>query len=87
MKALSQTTYNDETRTICHNVLEGDLMNDYKKFVVTIVVNPKADGHGSIVRWTVDYEKTNEDSPVPSAYLAFFQQNNQDLNSHLCVSD
>ncbi|KAI3978352.1 hypothetical protein MKX01_013150 [Papaver californicum] len=24
-----KTTYNDETRTICHSVVEGDLMNDY----------------------------------------------------------
>ncbi|KAI3978350.1 hypothetical protein MKX01_013148 [Papaver californicum] len=82
-----RTTYNDETRTICHNVVEGDVMNDYKKFAVTFVVNPKADGHGNIVSWTVDYEKINEDSPVPISYLALFQQNNQDLSSYLRASD
>ncbi|KAI3890623.1 hypothetical protein MKX03_002388 [Papaver bracteatum] len=79
------TTYTDETRTIHHSVVEGDLMNDYKKFEVTLAVNPKATGHGSIVRWTVDYEKIKEDSPVPMPYLATFQQTIEDLNSHLCL--
>ncbi|MCL7036374.1 hypothetical protein MKW94_024719 [Papaver nudicaule] len=64
-----KTTYDDETRTIHHSAVEGDLMNDYKKFDATLVVNPKADGHGSIVKWIIEYEKKNEDSPVPIPYL------------------
>ncbi|KAI3840325.1 hypothetical protein MKW92_008801 [Papaver armeniacum] len=82
-----KTTYNDETRTICHSVVEGDLMNYYKKFDAIHVVNPKASGHGSIVTNIVAYEKINEDSPVPIPYLAFFQQVTEGLNSHLCTSD
>ncbi|KAI3952501.1 hypothetical protein MKW92_009128 [Papaver armeniacum] len=82
-----KTTYNDETRTITHSGIEGGMMNDYKKFDATLVVKPKANGHGSIVTWILDYEKINEDSPVPFDYLAFFQQNIEDLNSHLCASD
>ncbi|KAI3837795.1 hypothetical protein MKX03_017186 [Papaver bracteatum] len=82
-----KTTYNDELRTIHHSAIGGDLLNDYKKFDATLVVNPKANGHGSIVKWTVDYEKINEDSRVPIPYLAFFQQVTEDLNSHLCASD
>ncbi|KAI3978344.1 hypothetical protein MKX01_013142 [Papaver californicum] len=82
-----KTTYTDETRTICHSVVEGDLMKYYKKFNVTHVVNPKASGHGSILMIIIDYEKINEDSPVPIPYLAFFHQVNEDLNSHLCASD
>ncbi|KAI3899994.1 hypothetical protein MKW98_000894 [Papaver atlanticum] len=81
-----KTTYNDETRTISHLVVGGDLAEAYKKFDATLVVNPKPSGHGSIVSWTVDYEKINEDSPVPIPYLAFFQQVIEDLNSHLCAS-
>ncbi|KAI3973759.1 hypothetical protein MKX01_031179 [Papaver californicum] len=82
-----RTTYNDETRTIQHSGIEGGMMNDYEKFDTTLVVNPKANGHGSIVKWTVDYEKINEDSSVPIPHLAFFQQVIEDLNSHLCTSD
>ncbi|KAI3973755.1 hypothetical protein MKX01_031175 [Papaver californicum] len=81
------TKYTDETRTIHHSAVGGDLMSDYKKFDATLVVNPKPSGHGSIVSWTIDYEKMNEDSPVPIPYLAFFQLVIEDLNSHLCASD
>ncbi|KAI3833115.1 hypothetical protein MKX03_021393 [Papaver bracteatum] len=78
-----KTTYTDETRTITHIGIEGGMMNDYKKFEATLVVKPKANGHGSIVSWILDYEKINEDSPVPFDYLAFFQQTIEDLNSPL----
>ncbi|KAI3901117.1 hypothetical protein MKW92_042938 [Papaver armeniacum] len=81
-----KTTYDDETMTIRHMAVGGDLMNDYKKFHATLVVNPKDNGHGSIVKWTIDYEKLNEDSPVPIPYLRFFNQLTKDLNSHLCAS-
>ncbi|KAI3952506.1 hypothetical protein MKW92_009133 [Papaver armeniacum] len=82
-----KTTYNDETRTICHSIFEGDLMNDYKKFDATLVVDPKDNGHGSIVKYILDYEKINEDSPVPIHFLALCNQVTEDLNTYLCASD
>ncbi|MCL7051939.1 hypothetical protein MKW94_029964 [Papaver nudicaule] len=82
-----KTTYNDETRTIHHSAIGGDVLKDYKKFDATLVVNPKANGKGSIVSWTIDYVKLNEDTPVPISYLAFFQQNIEDLNTHICASE
>ncbi|XP_026439125.1 major latex protein 15-like [Papaver somniferum] len=82
-----KTVYDDETRTIHHSGVAGDLMNDYKKWDVIFTVNPKAHGHGSIVKWIVGYEKMNEDSPVPIPYLVLFQQITDDLNAHLCASD
>ncbi|KAI3955621.1 hypothetical protein MKX01_006933 [Papaver californicum] len=82
-----KTTYTDETRTIYHKVVGGDLTKDYKKFDVTLVVNPKANGKGSIVSWTIDYEKLNEDSPVPIDYLKFFHSHIEDVNSHLGPSE
>ncbi|KAI3897235.1 hypothetical protein MKX03_032426 [Papaver bracteatum] len=82
-----QRTYTDETRTIHHSAVGGDIMNDYKRFDVTLLVNPKANGRGSIASCTIDYEKGNEDSPVPIGYLSFFQKNIEDLNSHLCDSE
>ncbi|MCL7048607.1 hypothetical protein MKW94_004164 [Papaver nudicaule] len=84
---IEKTTYNDETRTICHCVVGGDLVNDYKKFDATLVVNPKPSGHGSIASWTIDYAKINEDSSVPVPYIAFFQLVIEGLNSYLCASD
>ncbi|MCL7030165.1 hypothetical protein MKW94_018168 [Papaver nudicaule] len=67
--------------------IDGELMKDYKKFDSIIEVNPKPNGHGCIVTWSIEYEKMNEDSPVLFGYLAFFHQNIVDINSHLCVSE
>ncbi|KAI3840222.1 hypothetical protein MKX03_035111 [Papaver bracteatum] len=79
-----KTIYNDETRNKHHSAIGGDIMKVYKKFVVTLVVNPKANRHGSIVSWTIEYEKLHEDSPFPIDYLQFFQFQIEDVNSHLC---
>ncbi|MCL7039337.1 hypothetical protein MKW94_025064 [Papaver nudicaule] len=81
-----KSTYDDETRTILHSAVGGDIMNAYKKYDATLVVNPKANGHGCIVKWTIEYEKINEDSPVPIAYLALLTQTTEALNFHLCAS-
>ncbi|KAI3897468.1 hypothetical protein MKX03_033219 [Papaver bracteatum] len=80
-----KTIYNDETRTKHHSAIGGDIMKVYKKFVVTLVVNPKANRHGSIVSWTIEYEKLHEDYPFPIDYLQFFQFQIEDVNSHLCA--
>ncbi|KAI3833098.1 hypothetical protein MKX03_021376 [Papaver bracteatum] len=68
-----RTTYDDEARTIHHSTVEGVLLDDYKKFDATLVFNRKAYGNGSIVSW------------VSMAYLAYFHNIIQDLNSHLCA--
>ncbi|KAI3899997.1 hypothetical protein MKW98_000897 [Papaver atlanticum] len=82
-----KTTFDDETRTILHSAVGGDMMNDNKKFDLTLVVNPRDTEHGSIVKWTIEYEKKNEDSPVPIHYLALCNQITEGLNSHLCASE
>ncbi|KAI3924883.1 hypothetical protein MKW98_031134 [Papaver atlanticum] len=60
--------------TLHHRIFEGDLMKDYKKFDSIIEVNPKPNGNGCIVTWSIAYEKINEDSPVPFAYIPFCHQ-------------
>ncbi|KAI3942328.1 hypothetical protein MKW92_041465 [Papaver armeniacum] len=82
-----KTTYNDETKTIYHKVVGGDLTKDYKKFDVTLAIDAKTNGHGSIVSWTIEYEKLHEDSPVPIDYLIFFHSHIVDVNSYLCASE
>ncbi|XP_026440671.1 major latex protein 15-like [Papaver somniferum] len=84
--AKESTTYTDETRTICHSVIEGDLMNVYKRFNGTLMVKVKPIGYGSIVSWTVDYELINKDSPVPFDYVTMFSRVIEGLDAYLCAS-
>ncbi|XP_021723643.1 MLP-like protein 43 isoform X2 [Chenopodium quinoa] len=49
-------------------VIEGDLLDDYKTFYAASQVIPK-DEETSIVRWTFEYEKKHPGVPEPSALL------------------
>lgn len=64
-------------------MLEGDLMEEYKSFVVTIQTSPKSDGKGSIVHWTLDYEKLHEGIGHPESLLQFFIELTADMVAHL----
>ncbi|KAI3971227.1 hypothetical protein MKX01_021994 [Papaver californicum] len=88
LTAVEETTHGDDTRTLKHHVIEGDLMKDYKKFDKIIEAYPKPNGHGiSIVTVSLVYEKMTEDSPTPFDYLKFFHQNIVDMNSYICASE
>ncbi|KAL4278339.1 hypothetical protein GQ457_03G010400 [Hibiscus cannabinus] len=50
-------------------VVEGDLMEEYKSFVITIQVSPKSEGSGSVVHWTLEYEKLHEEIDHPETLL------------------
>lgn len=62
-------------------------MNDYKKFHLILTVSPQADGCGGIVSLSIEYEKVNEDSRAPVAYLALCQKIIESMNSYLWSSE
>ncbi|MCL7046870.1 hypothetical protein MKW94_029223 [Papaver nudicaule] len=74
----------DKKRRITHNIFEGEVMNAYKKFAVILHVKPKKSGKGNAVKWSVEYEKMNENSPTPLSYLDVLDKITRDLNAHLC---
>ncbi|KAI3968288.1 hypothetical protein MKW92_032347 [Papaver armeniacum] len=82
----TKITHDDETRMIHYDIIDGELLKIYKKFDAILRAKPKANGRGSIVSWTIKYEKMDEDSPVPMDYLGFFQSIIEDLNSHICAT-
>ncbi|KAI3969130.1 hypothetical protein MKW92_024231 [Papaver armeniacum] len=71
---------------LTHHIIEGDLMKDYKKFDVIVKATPKPNGHGSVVTYSILYEKINGDSPAPFDYLKFYHQNILDMSAHICAS-
>ncbi|MBA0798822.1 hypothetical protein Gohar_009378 [Gossypium harknessii] len=46
---------------VTFKVIEGDLMEEYKSFVATILVSPKSEGSGSVVHWTLEYDKIHDE--------------------------
>ncbi|CAA2994171.1 kirola-like [Olea europaea subsp. europaea] len=63
-------TIEEENKLIKFKTLEGDLMEEYKDFIVTMHVETK--GNIDMVTWTLEYEMLNEDVSHPVSFLAFF---------------
>ena len=68
---------------ITFRVIEGDLMKEYKSFLITIQVTPKHGGPGSIVHWHLEYEKISDEVAHPETLLQFCVEVSQEIDEHL----
>lgn len=56
----------EENKVICVKMVDGDVLKQYKKFVDKMAVRAKEGGEdGSVVTYTIEYEKISEDTPDP----------------------
>ena len=72
-----------EKKLIKFRVIEGDVMAEYKSFLITIQVTPKEGGTGSVVKWHIEYEKIDENVPHPENLLPFFAEMTKEIDEHL----
>ncbi|KAL5063169.1 hypothetical protein RYX36_024906 [Vicia faba] len=59
----------DSERTLTYSVIDGDILKYFKKFKGDISVTPKGDG--SLVKWSIEYEKNSEEVPEPEIIKEF----------------
>ncbi|XVF85372.1 hypothetical protein PTKIN_Ptkin17bG0112300 [Pterospermum kingtungense] len=57
----------DRNKSITFNALDGDVSKCYKTFKCTLNITPN--GQGSLVKWTLVYEKLNQNVPDPDKYM------------------
>jgi len=74
----------DTNKSITFKVIEGDLLKEYKSFKIVVQATPK--GEGSLVHWTMEYEKLKEDTEDPNTLLQFAIDVSKDLDAHLIAS-
>ncbi|EOY01015.1 hypothetical protein QUC31_013998 [Theobroma cacao] len=72
-----------EKNSITFRMIEGDLMKEYKSFVIKFQATPKSEGEGSIVHWTFEYEKLHEGIAHPETLLEFLLSVSKDISAHL----
>ncbi|CAA7022436.1 unnamed protein product [Microthlaspi erraticum] len=72
-----------EKNLITFRVIEGDLLKEYKSFVITIQVTPKQGGPGSVVHWHVEYEKIDHKVAHPETFIEFCVQVSKEIDEHL----
>ncbi|KAH0897582.1 hypothetical protein HID58_047150 [Brassica napus] len=68
-------------------VIEGDLVKEYKNFVLTIQATPKHDGSGSIVHWLIEYEKISEEVAHPETLVQLLTEMSQGIDEHLLTEE
>ncbi|EEF26971.1 MLP-like protein 28 [Ricinus communis] len=71
----------DVNMSTTFKVIEGDLLKEYKSFKFVVQATPK--GKGSIVHWTLVYEKLNANIPEPTSMLEFAVDVTKDIDAHL----
>ncbi|XWS22847.1 hypothetical protein CRYUN_Cryun29cG0071100 [Craigia yunnanensis] len=71
-----------ENNSITFRVIEGDLLKEYKSFVIHIQASPK-NGGGSIVHWTLEYEKLHDGIGHPETLVQFLADVSKDIDAHL----
>uniref|UniRef100_A0A7N0UFA9 Bet v I/Major latex protein domain-containing protein n=1 Tax=Kalanchoe fedtschenkoi TaxID=63787 RepID=A0A7N0UFA9_KALFE len=72
-----------ENYSTTFKVIEGDIMEYYKNFRLIVKATPKKDGEGSIVHWTLEYEKLHENIPDPTSLMEFTHAVSKDIDLHL----
>ena len=70
-----------DNKSITFRVTEGDILNEYSFFKMRIKAAPKSDGEGSVVTWTMEYERMHEG--VTSGGFAPPRKVSKDFDSHL----
>ncbi len=71
----------DKNNSVTFKVIGGLLMDLYKSFKFIVQATPK--GEGSLVRWTLVYEKLNIDVPDPNLMLQFAIDLTKDTDANL----
>ncbi|XP_050372024.1 MLP-like protein 28 [Argentina anserina] len=59
-----------KTKSLTFKTVDGSMLKVYKNIKTTVQVTAKGGGCSS-VKWSIEYEKLNEDSPPPNKYLDF----------------
>ena len=78
----------EEKNSITYRVVEGDLMEHFKSFLSTVQCSPKPEGgEGSVVHWTMEYEKLHDEIIDPHTLLELAIDVSKDLEVHLLEED
>ncbi|KAG5608373.1 hypothetical protein H5410_019654 [Solanum commersonii] len=75
----------DEKKLIKKKVIEGDLLEYYKSFYVTIQVEIKDESN--LVTWIIEFEKKNVNVPDPHTYMELCLSVTKDIALTISISD
>lgn len=77
----------DENKVVSYSVVDGELVNFYKNFKITLKVAPAAKeaeaGGGAVVNWTMEFDKASDQVPDPDVIKETATKTFHDLDDYL----
>ncbi|MED6146000.1 hypothetical protein PIB30_030459 [Stylosanthes scabra] len=72
----------EQNNSVTYNLYDGDISQSYKVFKLSFQVTDRDNG-GANVKWTVEYEKINDDVEAPYGYMEYLDKCTKEMDSHL----
>ncbi|MED6222627.1 hypothetical protein PIB30_066090 [Stylosanthes scabra] len=72
----------EEKKTLSYKIYDGDVGENYKVFNMSVQVTER-NNECALVKWSIEYEKINEDVKTPYAYLEFLEKSTKEVGDHL----
>ncbi|KAL1300529.1 hypothetical protein HN51_045178 [Arachis hypogaea] len=73
---------NEEKKTAVYKLFDEDIDQHYKAFKLVFQVIDNNDG-GTSAKWTIEYEKVNDDVEAPYGYMEYFDKFTKDIDAHV----
>ncbi|KAH1040225.1 hypothetical protein J1N35_041968 [Gossypium stocksii] len=71
----------DKDSTIIYKLVDGEIMKAFKSWKSILNVTPI--GEGSLVKWTMEFGKQNDDVPDPVKYGEFLTTRSKNVDTYL----
>ncbi|XP_020962902.1 MLP-like protein 34 isoform X3 [Arachis ipaensis] len=72
----------EEKKLIKYSIFDGEIGQNYKLFKSNVQVT-ETNNESASVKWTIEYEKINEDVKTPYGYLEFLEKGTIEVGDHL----
>ncbi|XP_059649547.1 MLP-like protein 423 [Cornus florida] len=75
----------DENKSITFNIIGGEITKYFKSFKATLEAGTSV-LNTNLIKWSLEYEKANEDVPTPNSHLDFLVNGSRVVDAYLLKS-
>ncbi|KAI4385872.1 hypothetical protein MLD38_003861 [Melastoma candidum] len=79
--AKDKVSFDDEDKSVTMDIIEGDVLKEFKSFKIVMKASAKADGKSRVI-WSYDFEKISESVALPVSYLIIYEKLTREVESH-----
>ncbi|KAI3954411.1 hypothetical protein MKX01_017625 [Papaver californicum] len=79
------TAVDHKNMSLTYTAFEGDLKNGYASFASTLTITPiqRNGNYNCLVKWSVQYEKANEDVSDPTYFMKLLEDFTKEVDTNL----